>query len=74
MKVENALDVYEHLDNWFPASLNDILTAYTTLMNDLIKESGLFCSGGAGILKGKDVVYIAPQASLVPTPLNQLLQ
>lgn len=73
-EAENALDVYERIGDWNPASLNDLLKAHKVLMGDLIKDAGEFRSGGAGVMKGKDVVHVGPPASLFPTLVNQLLK
>lgn len=73
-EVENALDVYEQLGKWDPALLKDLLMAHKVLMKNLIQDSGEFRSGGAGVMKGNDVVHIAPPASMVPTLVNQLLK
>ena len=72
-EVENALGVYERLEEWDPSSLNDLLKAHQVMTSDLIKESGRFRSSGVGVMKGQDVVHMAPPASLVPTLINQLL-
>jgi len=73
-EVENALDVYEQLGKWDPASLKDLLMAHKVLMKNLVQDSGEFRSGGAGVMKGSDVVHMAPPASMVPTLINQLLK
>ena len=73
-EVENALDVYEQLGKWDPSSLKDLLMAHKALMKNLVKDSGEFRSGGAGVMKGSDVVHVAPPASMVPTLINQLLK
>jgi Fic family protein len=72
--VENAHDVYEQLEKWDPASLKDLLMAHKVLMKNLVQDPGEFRSGGAGVMKGNDVVHMAPPASMVPTLINQLLK
>ena len=37
-------------------------------------DPGEFRSGGAGVMKGEDVVHMAPPTSMVPTLINQLLK
>ena len=72
-EVQGALKAYEKLDSLKPASINDLLKAHKLLTGGLLKTSGAFRSGGVGVMKGKDVIHIAPPARQVPFLIKDLL-
>lgn len=72
-EVRNALQAYEQLENWQPASEQHLLAAHTLLMQGLIDEAGRYRSGGVGVMSGKEVIHLAPPAKRVPELMVQLL-
>ena len=73
-EVQNAYEAYEIMLTLDPLNINDLLQAHKLMMNDLIKESGHFRSGGVGVFDGKQVVYIAPPADIVPQLIADLFE
>jgi Fic family protein len=71
-EVRNAFAAYEHLDDWAPTSLDDLLAAHGTLMAGLTDDSGAFRRGGVGIFRGEQVVHMAPPADRVPFLIGDL--
>lgn len=61
-EVKNAFAAYEMLDYLNPLSQKDLLKVHAVLMSALVNDAGHYRSGGAGIVKGKKVVHIAPPA------------
>jgi len=64
-EVKNALAAYEHFDTWKPEREKDLLSAHRILMSGLIDEAGIYRSGGVGVMEGKQVIHMAPQAGRV---------
>lgn len=42
------------------------------MMNDLVKENGLFRSGGVGVFDGDQLIHAAPPANYVPKLIADL--
>ena len=72
-EVKNAFDAYEQLLSFNPYSVGDLLKAHRTLMNELVREAGMFRSGGVGVFNGDQLIHMAPPANLVPEFMNNLL-
>ena len=72
-EVKNAFDAYEQLLSFNPYSVGDLLKAHRTLMNELVREAGMFRSGGVGVFNGDQLIHMAPPANLVPELMNKLL-
>ena len=72
-EARNALKAYEQFEHWQSASKNDLLKAHQTLMLGLIDDAGLYRHKGVGVMRGKQVVHMAPQADRVDKLMNNLL-
>ena len=72
-EVKNAFDAYEQLLSFNPYYVGDLLKAHRTLMNELVREAGMFRSGGVGVFNGDQLIHMAPPANLVPELMNNLL-
>lgn len=66
LEVQNAIKLYESLDEYTYTEPKDLLRAHSLLMKGLVENPGKFRSKNVGILKGEKVVHTAPQAKLVP--------
>ena len=71
-EVKNAFEAYEQLLRYDPYVVEDLLTAHHTLMQELVKEAGMFRSGGVGVYKGDKLIHMAPPARVVPYLIEQL--
>lgn len=71
-EVKNAFAAYELIEKLNPYSEDDLLTTHSTLMHTLIDDRGKYRLGGVGILKGKDIVHMAPPALRVPLLMQNL--
>jgi len=49
-EVKNALDAYDHFENWRPESEEDLLEAHRILMSGLIDEAGMYRRSGMGVM------------------------
>ncbi|MDQ6994936.1 MAG: Fic family protein, partial [Mariprofundaceae bacterium] len=50
-----------------------LLQAHQTLMSGLVDECGVYRQGGVGVIKGKEIMHIAPPAKRVPLLMRDLL-
>lgn len=72
-EVRNALQAYEQLGKWQPASEADLLIAHEVMMRGLIDEAGRYRRGGVGVMSGRQVVHMAPAANQVHRLMKDLL-
>jgi len=73
-EVKNAIAAYDELENFKPYSIPSLLAAHKILMAGLVDRPGEFRNSSVGVVKGSDVVHLAPPADIVKALLNDLLQ
>lgn len=73
-EVKNAFDAYEHILDFNPFSIDDLLRAHGLMMNSLVTEAGKFRSGGVGVFNGDKLIHMAPPAEFVRTHIENLLK
>jgi len=73
-EVKNAIAAYDAMDRWRPDTGADLLEAHRVLMSGLIDESGMYRKGGVGVIKGAEIIHMAPPASRVPALMADLFQ
>lgn len=71
-EVQNAYDAYEMLTKLNPYSIKDLLTAHKIMMLDLVKEAGIFRSGGVGVYAGEDLIHAGTPPQYVPDLISEL--
>ena len=74
LEVQNAIKVYDQLNDFKPKQLKDFLKAHYVLMNGLVDNPGKFRKSQIGIIKGKKVAHIAPGFAMVPELMNDLFE
>jgi len=72
-EAQNAFEAYDRLLGFDPYDVMDLLTAHQILMKDLVKVPGQFRSGHIGVVRGNEVVHIAPPADSVSGLMADLL-
>jgi Fic family protein len=72
-EARNALLAYEQLSSWLPHKQADMLAAHAVLMTGLLDHPGSFRTSGVGIMKGRNVIHLAPPAERVPALMKDLL-
>lgn len=72
VEVQNAIQVYEHLQTFNPYQLKDLLKAHGVLMNGLISNAGQLRTSNVGIVKGSKVEHIAPNGFMVKDLMKDL--
>jgi len=73
-EAQNAFEVYEKLFKFDPYDYMDLLAAHKILMKDLVKIPGKYRSGGIGVVRGSEVVHVAPPAGNVSGLMADLLK
>ncbi len=73
-EVKNSVQAYDLLLSLNPYNEKDLLKAHKLMMQELVEKNGKYRTDGVGILKGKDVVHIAPPADRVPQLMADLFQ
>lgn len=74
LEVQNAIKVYNQLNDYKPKQLKDFLKAHYVLMNGLVNNPGKFRNSQVGIVKGREVAHIAPEYGMVPGLMNDLFE
>ena len=64
-EAQNAFAVYNRLMELSPYDMEHLLTAHGILMKDLVKVPGSFRRGNIAVVRGEEVVHIAPPAANV---------
>lgn len=72
-EVRNATLAYEQLKYWQSDNENDLLQAHQRLMTGLMDDIGRYRSGNVGVMKGKQVIHLAPPADRISVLMNDLL-
>jgi Fic family protein len=65
LEVQNAIKVYDKLNEFNPYQLKDLQKAHSVLMDGLIDHAGKFRTKNVGIVKGSKVEHIAPSGTMV---------
>ncbi len=74
VEVKNAYEIYEHMDELDPYSLDDLLTAHGIMMRGLVVESGMFRTRPVGVVnQDGQVVHFGTLPQYVPDSVTELL-
>lgn len=73
-EVKNAIECYDRITAFDPASEADFLTAHGIMMKALADDAGFLRAGGVGIYRGEQLIHMAPPAERVPFLVADLFQ
>lgn len=74
-EIKNAYEIYEHLDELNPYSVDSLLFAHSIMMRDLISKSGAFRSKPVGVVDSKgNVLHFGTLPRYVPDLVTDLLE
>lgn len=73
LEAQNAIKAYELFETWQPSKQPDLLFAHQVLMAGLVTDAGHYRNGNVGVMNGKQIVHMAPQADRVPQLMSDLL-
>lgn len=71
-EVKNAIRTYENIRLFNPFSIDSLCEAHRMLMDGLVENAGRIRNKSVGIMKGEQLVHVAPSGSLVKSLLNDL--
>jgi Fic family protein len=72
LEVQNAIKVYEHLQEINPYSQKDLLKYHKILMTSLVSDAGSYRKGQVGVFDDEKAIFMAPSADRVQTLMNEL--
>lgn len=72
IEVQNAIKVYDNLNEYKPTSLDSFCKAHSILMKDLVVSPGKLRNKSVGIMKGKDIAHLAPPSEMVKSLMTDL--
>lgn len=72
LEVQNAIKVYEHIQDINPYAQKDLLKYHRILMTSLISDAGSYRKGQVGVFDDDRANFMAPPAERVPSLMNDL--
>ena len=74
-EVKNAYEIYDHLAELNPYSIDDLLLAHRTMMQGLVREAGEFRSRPVGVVDSNgNVLHFGTLPQYVPSLMEELVQ
>ena len=73
-EIKGAIALYENIDKFDYKSEKDLLKAHKILMQDVLKDAGVFRTKNVGVGNKNEVSHIAPPAKNVPKLMNDLFE
>lgn len=74
-EVQNAYEIYDHLSELNPYSVEDLLLAHRVMMRDLVSEAGMFRSRPVGVVDSEgNILHFGTLPQYVPGLVEELLQ
>ena len=73
-EARNAITAYEGLAKWQPTSEQHLLEAHSLMTYGLVDDPGAYRQSGVGVMKGDQVIHMAPPADRVAILMRQLLE
>ncbi len=73
-EIKGAIALYENIDKFDYKNEKDLLKAHKILMQDVLKEAGVYRRKNVGVGNEKEITHIAPPANNVPTLMNDLFE
>lgn len=74
-EVKNAYEVYDHMAELNPYSMDDLLFAHRIMMQGLVREAGEFRSRPVGVVDSKgNVLHFGTLPQYVPSLMEELIQ
>lgn len=72
LEVQNAIRVYEKIQDINPYTQKDLLKYHKLLMTSLVPDAGSYRKGQVGVFDDEKAIFMAPPADRVPSLMNQL--
>ncbi|MDD4183802.1 MAG: Fic family protein [Candidatus Izemoplasmatales bacterium] len=72
IEVQNAIKVYEHIQEIDPYAQKDLLKYHKILMTSLVSDAGSYRKKQVGVFDEEKAIFMAPPADRVPLLMNEL--
>lgn len=72
LEVQNAIIVYEKIQDINPYTQKDLLEYHKLLMTSLVPDAGSYRKGQVGVFDDEMAIFMAPPADRVPSLMNHL--
>lgn len=72
VEVQNAIELYDSMDDFKSSRSKDFLKAHKVLMKGLLASAGKYRSKNVGVLAGTKVKHLAPTPKLVPELMGKV--
>jgi Fic family protein len=72
LEVQNAIKVYEKIQDIDPYTQKDLLKYHQLLMASLVLDAGSYRKGQVGVFDDEKAIFMAPPADSVPSLMNNL--
>lgn len=72
LEVQNAIKVYERIQDIDPYNHKDLLKYHHILMASLVPDAGAYRKGQVGVFDDEKAIFMAPPADRVPILINEL--
>ncbi|NOR79499.1 MAG: cell filamentation protein Fic, partial [Methyloprofundus sp.] len=73
LEARNAIAAYDQFEQWKASKEKHLLKAHLLLMQGLDDDAGHYRRQGVGVMKGEQVIHMAPPANRVSILMNDLL-
>lgn len=73
LEARNAIAAYDQFEQWQASKEKHLLKAHQLLMQGLDDDAGHYRRQGVGVMKGEQVIHMAPPANRVSILMNDLL-
>ena len=73
-EIKGAIALYDNIDKFDSKSEKDLLKAHKILMQDVLKEAGVYRTKNVGVGNEKEITHIAPPANNVPILMGELFE
>lgn len=74
IEVQNAIKLYDSIEEFSSNRSQDFLKAHKVLMKDLLASAGKYRSKNVGVLAGTKVKHLAPKPNLVPELMGKVFE
>ena len=71
-EVKNAIEVYNHINEYDYKSEKDLLEVHGLMMKYFDEDNGSYRNHGDGVKRNNELIYMAPESILVPTLMKSL--
>jgi len=71
-QAQNALSLYQQLDNFSPYQSSDLRRAHAALMATVVSDAGHYRQQGAGVYEGHKLVHMPPAPAKVKILVDEL--